>query len=90
MNSITVANNGNSISPFAMVGGAGGRGPAEATSEHTPEAMSAWVVHFSLLDPGGQPLDQNHEFLNCFFNHAFTFQANPHANVAASLAIGRQ
>jgi prepilin-type N-terminal cleavage/methylation domain-containing protein/prepilin-type processing-associated H-X9-DG protein len=37
----------------------------------------------------GQPLHQNHEFLNRLFIQLFTFQENPHRNVAASLAIGQ-
>jgi hypothetical protein len=38
----------------------------------------------------GQPVRQNHEFLNRFFIQPFVFQENPHTNVAAALAIGPQ
>jgi hypothetical protein len=42
-----------------------------------------------LADPVGQPLRQNHEFLNRFFIQLFVFQENPHRNSAALLVIGR-
>jgi hypothetical protein len=38
----------------------------------------------------GQPVRQDHEFLNCFFIQPFAFQENPHMNVAASIVIGRE
>jgi hypothetical protein len=41
-------------------------------------------------DPVGQPVHQNHEFLNRFFIQPFAFQEYPHLNVAASIVIGRK
>jgi hypothetical protein len=38
----------------------------------------------------GQPVRQNHEFLNRFFIQLFAFQENPHMIVAVAVAIGRQ
>ena len=57
-------------------------------------AAAFWAHHNKpiwrvLADPVGQPLHQNHEFLNRLFIQLFTFQENPHRNVAASLAIGQ-
>jgi hypothetical protein len=60
-----------------------------------PVAAAAFWAHHNkpiwrvLADPVGQPLHQNHEFLNRLFIQLFTFQENPHRNVAASLAIGQ-
>jgi len=38
----------------------------------------------------GQPVRQDHEFLNRFFIQPLAFQENPHMIVAASVVIGRQ
>jgi hypothetical protein len=57
-------------------------------------AAAFWARHNkpiwqALADPVGQPLRQNHEFLNRFFIQLFVFQENPHRNSAALLVIGR-
>jgi hypothetical protein len=57
-------------------------------------AAAFWARHNkpiwrALADPVGQPLRQNHEFLNRFFIQFVCFQENPHRNVAALLVIGR-
>jgi hypothetical protein len=44
----------------------------------------------ALAEPVGQPVRQDHEFLNCFFIQPAVFQENPLMNVAASVVIGRQ
>jgi hypothetical protein len=58
-------------------------------------AAAFWACHNKLIwrvsaDPVGQPVRQEHEFLNRFFIQLFVFQENPHMNVAAAVAIGRQ